>query len=154
MGTDPTDDDTDDNGLSDGEEVDQIDTDPTDADTDDDGLDDGQEEQAGTDPTDVDSDDYVIDDGTDDCGTVANTDQTDSDDDGVGDVCAPDDGDSGDVEDAHGDGINDTTTTVRCRQRSSGRYRQRRHWGRMRRDAVIVSPCLEMWPHSGLVGTA
>ena len=64
-GTDPTDEDTDDDGLQDGEEVDEHGTDPLDEDTDDDGLQDGEEvDDYGTDPTDEDTDDGGVDDGT------------------------------------------------------------------------------------------
>ena len=58
LGTDPEDADSDNDGLSDGDEVDGgnprrydvgIDTDPLDADTDDDGIDDGEESELGTD---------------------------------------------------------------------------------------------------------
>jgi hypothetical protein len=48
--TDPNDDDSDDDGLNDGDEVDTYNTDPNDADSDDDGLDDGTEVDLGTDP--------------------------------------------------------------------------------------------------------
>ena len=110
VGTDPVDADTDDDALTDGDEVNQIGSDPTDADTDDDGitdanedtdddgLTDGDEEQAGTDPTDVDSDDDGVEDGSDDCPAVTNVDQSDTDGNGVGDVCESGDG-SGDSTD-------------------------------------------------------
>jgi len=63
-GTDPTDSDTDDDGLGDGEEVLTYDTDPNDPDSDDDGLNDGQEIKTyGTDPNDPDSDDDGLSDG-------------------------------------------------------------------------------------------
>lgn len=56
-GADPTDPDTDDDGLSDGDEVNVHGTDPTDPDTDDDGLSDGDEVNIhGTDPLDPDTD--------------------------------------------------------------------------------------------------
>jgi hypothetical protein len=64
-GTDPLDADSDDDGLSDGDEVNVHGTDPLDADTDDDGLDDGIEVMFGTDPLDADSDDDGIPDGQD-----------------------------------------------------------------------------------------
>ncbi len=54
-GTDPFDPDTDDDGLEDGEEVDEHDTDPTDPDTDGGGINDGQEVNQGTDPLDDDN---------------------------------------------------------------------------------------------------
>jgi MYXO-CTERM domain-containing protein len=49
---DPTDADTDDDGLNDGEEVDEHGTDPLNADTDGGGTSDGQEIEDGTDPLD------------------------------------------------------------------------------------------------------
>jgi len=53
LGTDPTDSDTDGDGLQDGAEVNEYDTDPTDPDTDGDGYGDGAEvNEYGTDPTD------------------------------------------------------------------------------------------------------
>ena len=55
-GTDPSDADTDDDGLSDREEVEETGTDPTHADTDGDGLSDGDEIDAGTDPHEADTD--------------------------------------------------------------------------------------------------
>ena len=56
-GTDPDDPDTDDDGLSDGDEVNTHSTDPNDADSDGDGLSDGEEVSThGTDPNDGDSD--------------------------------------------------------------------------------------------------
>ncbi|MFC7081208.1 hypothetical protein [Halorussus caseinilyticus] len=57
LGTDPNDADTDDDGLTDGDEVFVYDTDPQNADTDDDGLRDGPEVDTWeTDPTDPDTD--------------------------------------------------------------------------------------------------
>ncbi len=56
LGTDPLDADTDDDGLTDGQEVEVYGTDPLDADTDDDGLNDGDEIAAGTDPFNPDTD--------------------------------------------------------------------------------------------------
>ncbi|KKK66338.1 hypothetical protein LCGC14_2965120, partial [marine sediment metagenome] len=50
INVDPTDSDTDDDGLSDGDEVNNYQTDPRDSDTDGDGFRDGQESQMGTDP--------------------------------------------------------------------------------------------------------
>jgi hypothetical protein len=63
LGTDPFDPDTDDDGLTDGEEVEVHGTDPLDPDTDDDGLTDGDEIAAGTDPFDPDTDDDGLTDG-------------------------------------------------------------------------------------------
>jgi hypothetical protein len=63
-GTDPTDPDSDDDGLSDGDEVNTYGTDPNDPDSDDDGLSDGDEVNTyGTDPTDPDSDSDGLPDG-------------------------------------------------------------------------------------------
>ena len=64
LGTDPTDPDTDGDGLGDAAEVNEHGTDPTDPDTDDDGLTDGEEiDEYGTDPTDPDTDDDGLTDG-------------------------------------------------------------------------------------------
>ena len=63
LGTDPFDPDTDDDGLTDGQEVETYGTDPLDPDTDDDGLNDGDEIAAGTDPFDPDTDDDGLSDG-------------------------------------------------------------------------------------------
>ena len=74
-GTDPTLEDTDGDGLTDGEEVDEYETDPLETDTDGGGVDDGDEVAAGTDPLDPsddlppaddDDDDDVSDDDDDD----------------------------------------------------------------------------------------
>ncbi len=63
-GTDPNDGDTDNDGLSDGDEVNQYGSDPLDTDTDDDGLNDGDEADIGTSPTNTDSDGDGLSDGT------------------------------------------------------------------------------------------
>ena len=63
LGTDPFDADSDDDGLTDGQEVEVYGTDPLDPDTDNDGLNDGDEIAAGTDPFDADSDDDGLSDG-------------------------------------------------------------------------------------------
>ena len=63
LGTDPFDADTDDDGLTDGIEVDSLGTDPLDTDTDDDGLTDGDEVAFETDPLDTDTDDDGLTDG-------------------------------------------------------------------------------------------
>ena len=63
LGTDPFDPDTDDDGLSDGQEVEVYGTDPLDPDTDDDGLNDGDEIAAGTDPFNPDTDGDGLSDG-------------------------------------------------------------------------------------------
>lgn len=64
FGTSHRDYDTDDDGVPDGDELENG-TDPTDPDTDDDGLDDGSEDDWGTDPTDADTDDDGTPDGED-----------------------------------------------------------------------------------------
>lgn len=62
IGTDPQDDDTDDDGLCDGEEINTYSTDPLMADTDEDGINDGDEVVLGIDPLKTDSDgDGVLD---------------------------------------------------------------------------------------------
>ncbi|HEU4864284.1 MAG TPA: hypothetical protein VFU44_11015 [Candidatus Limnocylindria bacterium] len=85
LGTDPFDPDSDDDGLSDGDEVNVYGTDPLDPDTDDDGLSDGDEIALGTDPFDTDTDDDGLTDG--DEVNVYGTDplDPDSDDDGLND---------------------------------------------------------------------
>ena len=65
LGTDPFDSDTDDDGLSDGDEVNVYGTDPLDPDSDDDGLIDGLEVELGLDPLDSDTDNDGIPDGQD-----------------------------------------------------------------------------------------
>ncbi len=64
LGTSHKDPDSDDDGIDDGDEVENG-TDPLDPDSDDDGLDDGEEDDLGTDPNDSDSDDDGEDDGED-----------------------------------------------------------------------------------------
>lgn len=64
LGTDPRDDDSDDDGVSDGEEI-KNGTDPLDPDSDDDGKSDGEEKEDGSDPMDHDSDDDGVEDGED-----------------------------------------------------------------------------------------
>jgi len=59
LGTDPDDSDTDDDGLTDYEEVEEYGTDPLDVDTDGDGASDAYEVDTGTDP--LDADDYLAD---------------------------------------------------------------------------------------------
>jgi hypothetical protein len=85
LGTDPFDPDSDDDGLTDGDEVNVHGTNPLDPDTDDDGLNDGDEISLGTDPFDPDSDDDGLSDG--DEVHVYGTDplDPDTDDDGLND---------------------------------------------------------------------
>ncbi|MCP4251714.1 MAG: LamG domain-containing protein, partial [bacterium] len=61
--TDPLDPDSDDDGLTDGDEVLTYGSDPNDSDTDDDGLDDATEVGLGTDPTEADTDNDLMPDG-------------------------------------------------------------------------------------------
>jgi hypothetical protein len=105
LGTDPSDPDTDDDGALDGDEVDAG-TDPFDPDTDDDGLSDGDEAAAGSDPTDTDSDDDGITDGDE---AAAGTDPTDADtdDDGLSDSEEADAGTDPTEPDTDGDGVSD-----------------------------------------------
>ncbi len=87
--TNPTLADTDDDDLSDTLEVRVYHTDPLNPDTDGDGLSDGVEVTLGSDPKNPDTDDDGWLDGVDNCPLVANADQADWDQDGVGDACAP-----------------------------------------------------------------
>lgn len=85
LGTDPNDADSDDDGLTDGDEVNVYDTDPLDPDTDNDGLNDGDEIALGTDPFNPDTDGDGLTDG--DEVHIYGTDplDPDSDDDGLDD---------------------------------------------------------------------
>ncbi len=80
-GTDLRDPDSDDDGLSDGDEVNVHATNPLSADTDGDGLDDAPEIARGTDPKDADTDDDGLDDGTE---VARTTDPKNADTDGDG----------------------------------------------------------------------
>ncbi len=105
VGTDPLDPDSDDDGVQDGDDIDPLDpdsdsdsdglsdidetaggTNPLLADSDSDGLEDGAELGLGTNPLDPDGDSDGALDGADNCVFVAN-DQTDSDADGLGNLC-------------------------------------------------------------------
>ena len=94
--------DSDGDGISDDKETGADDvytagteTDPLNADTDGDGLDDGDEDADldcvvdpdETSPIDPDSDDDTVNDGSDNCPLVDNTDQADTDGDGIGNAC-------------------------------------------------------------------
>lgn len=79
--TDPTDPDTDGDGLRDGE-----DPVPSSPDIDQDGVNDPEELDQGTDPRNPDTDGDGVDDGADNSPTVFNPDQSDTDGDGVGDA--------------------------------------------------------------------
>ncbi|HEX9285041.1 MAG TPA: hypothetical protein VF879_05165 [Nitrospirales bacterium] len=83
--SDPLDPDSDDDGINDGPEVNTYCTDPLDADTDDDGLDDGVELSTGTNPRDPDSDDDGLNDGDEVNVHHTNPLDADSDDDGLTD---------------------------------------------------------------------
>ena len=125
LGTDPEDDDTDDDGLSDGDEVNTHETDPLDDDTDDDGLIDGDEvDTHATDPLDDDTDDDGLIDGDEVDDHETDPLDDDSDDDGLSDgdevdthETDPNDSDSdddgltdGDEVDTHGTDPNDPDT--------------------------------------------
>jgi len=123
-GTDPLDSDTDDDELSDGDEVNTHSTDPLDPDMDDDGLSDGQEVAQGSDPLSADPDADDICDGSipvggicttagpDNCPNVSNADQTNSDPLPAGDVCQ-----CGDLDD---DGIVEADDVLLARQHLMG----------------------------------
>jgi hypothetical protein len=83
IGTNPFDPDSDDDGLTDGAEVEVHGTDPLDPDTDDDGLNDGAEIAAGTNPFDQDTDDDGLSDGDEVNVHGTNPLDPDSDDDGL-----------------------------------------------------------------------
>ena len=82
-GTDPNDSDSDDDGLTDADE-DTLGTDPNDSDSDDDGIGDQEEVIIGTDPNDTDSDDDGVSDGEELSQGLDPTD-SDTDNDGVSD---------------------------------------------------------------------
>ncbi|MBO83950.1 MAG: hypothetical protein CL927_01210 [Deltaproteobacteria bacterium] len=84
-GTDPDQQDTDGDGLEDGQEVLELGTDPTNADSDNDGIGDGEEYEGGTDPLSSDSDGDGLSDGVEQTyGTDPS--QADSDGDGITDA--------------------------------------------------------------------
>ena len=107
-GTNPVNADSDSDGISDGEEIQILGTDPKNADSDGDGVNDGDERDAGSDPNDgsetpeIDTDGDGIQDKDDNCPNDINVDQSDIDNDGIGDVCDP-----VDDTDTDGDGIID-----------------------------------------------
>ncbi|MAS98410.1 MAG: hypothetical protein CMF29_05745, partial [Kiritimatiellaceae bacterium] len=85
-GTDPRNEDTDSDGINDGDEVNTYGTDPNDADSDGDGLADGYEvTTSSTDPTDSDSDGDGLSDGDEVNTYIIDPNDSDSDDDGVSD---------------------------------------------------------------------
>ncbi len=84
--TNPFSDDTDDDGLTDGAEVNDHETDPLDSDSDDDGLEDGAEVNThSTDPNDPDSDDDLLSDGLEINQFRTNPNEADTDADGLDD---------------------------------------------------------------------
>ncbi|MEX0719316.1 MAG: OmpA family protein [Balneolaceae bacterium] len=85
-GTDPLNPDTDDDGLSDGEEINEYNTDPLNADTDGDDLSDGDEVNSyNTDPLNTDTDDDGLNDGEEVNEHRTDPNLADSDDDGISD---------------------------------------------------------------------
>jgi hypothetical protein len=114
--TDPLNNDTDDDGLSDGEEVKIYRTDPLDPDYDDDGLTDGDEINIhGTDPNDYDSDDDCLNDGLEiDNGMNPNLADanTDTDGDGLSNFDEIFAGTNIGIPDTDGDGIDDYDEVV------------------------------------------
>ena len=107
IGTDPTNADTDGDGIDDGVEANR-DTDPTNPDSDGDGIGDGTEVGNGTDPANADTDGDGIDDATE---TDGDTDPTnaDSDGDGVDDGTEIGNGTDPTNADTDGDGLDDGT---------------------------------------------
>jgi hypothetical protein len=79
--------DEDGDGISLASELLRFQTDPTKADSDNDGLTDGEEVEKGSNPNGEDSDGDNVPDGVDNCPDVSNNDQTISDNDGLGDAC-------------------------------------------------------------------
>lgn len=105
--TDPHDSDTDNDGLTDGEEVLIYSTDARDADDDDDGLDDSDEVRYGANPHQQNSDDDGIDDGDEVHIYHTNPVEMDSDDDGLEDGYEVSIGTNPADNDSDNDGIND-----------------------------------------------
>lgn len=96
--TDPKDEDSDDDGIDDGDEVKEFDTDPTDDDSDDDGTPDGDDDS---------NDDGIDDEDEDDADETCKADDDDSDDDGIDDEDENDFGTDADDADSDDDGIED-----------------------------------------------
>jgi hypothetical protein len=86
-GTDADDPDSDDDELTDGEEVLTYETDPLDPDSDDDGWEDGMEVSVGTNPNLEDTDDDTYNDPVDNCPLDYNPNQVDENNNGIGDIC-------------------------------------------------------------------
>ena len=83
--TDPNDSDSDDDGLTDQDEVDLYSTDPNSQDSDNDGLSDGEEVDLTTDPNNQDSDNDGLNDGEEVNTTMTDPNDSDSDDDTLSD---------------------------------------------------------------------
>lgn len=106
LGTNPLDEDSDDDGLSDGDEVLKYHTDPSRLDTDRDGSYDGEEIAAETKPLDPDSDDDGLEDGFE-ASLATNPLDLDTDDDGAWDGEEVIAGTEADIADTDGDGASD-----------------------------------------------
>ncbi len=96
--TDPKEEDTDEDGIDDGDEVKEFDTDPTDDDSDDDGVEDGDDDS---------DDDGVDDEDEDDTGESCRADDDDSDHDGIDDEDENENESDPDDADSDDDGIDD-----------------------------------------------
>ena len=109
LGTNPDNDDSDNDGLTDGDEVNEYETDPTDSDTDDDGLTDGAEiDEYDTDPTEEDSDEDGLTDGAEVFTYNTEPDKEDSDRDTIPDgIEVNETGTDPTLRDTDGDGVHD-----------------------------------------------
>lgn len=109
LGTLPDDDDTDNDDLTDGEEVNEYETDPLDADSDDDGLSDGEEiNDEDTDPNEEDTDEDGLTDGDEVYAYDTNPNREDTDRDGLPDgIEVNEKGTDPNKFDTDGDGVDD-----------------------------------------------